>query len=56
MRAYSMDLRRRVLTDCDAGMKTKAVAEKYGVSRTWVRWLKQRRRETGQIAARVPPR
>jgi transposase len=52
MRAYSLDLRQRVLADCDAGLKTKAVAQKYGVSRTWVRALKQRRRETGEIAAR----
>ena len=50
MAAYSMDLRQRVLADCDAGLKTKPVAEKYGVSRTWIRWLKQRRRETGDIA------
>jgi transposase len=54
MIAYSMDLRLRVLADCDAGMKTKQVAEKYGVSRTWVRSLKQRRRETGNIEPGVP--
>ncbi len=52
MRAYSMDLRERVLADCDAGQTTKPVAQKYGVSRTWVRSLKQRRRETGAIAPR----
>jgi transposase len=52
MRAYSMDLRQRVLADCDAGQTTKPVAEKYSVSRTWVRSLKQRRRETGEIAPR----
>ena len=52
MQAYSLDLRKRVLVDCDAGLKTKAVAEKYGVSRTWVRGLKQRRRETGEIGPR----
>lgn len=52
MQAYSLDLRKRVLADCDGGLKTKAVAGKYGVSRTWVRALKQRRRETGEIAAR----
>lgn len=52
MQAYSLDLRKRVLADCDAGLKTKAVAERYGVSRTWVRALKQRRRESGEIAAR----
>ena len=49
MGAYSMDLRWRVLADSDAGLPTKQVALKYGVSRTWVRWLKQRRRETGSI-------
>jgi len=53
MRAYSMDLRERVLATCDAGQTTKPVAEKYGVSRTWVRSLKQRRRETGEIAPRT---
>jgi transposase len=52
MQGYSLDLRQRVLADCDAGLKTRAVAEKYGVSRTWVRALKQRRRETNEIAAR----
>ena len=50
MAAYTLDLRKRVLADCDGGLKTKPVAEKYGVSRTWVRWLKQKRRETGNIA------
>lgn len=54
MAAYSLALRKRVLADCDAGLQTKQVAERYGVSRTWVRSLKQRRRETGEIAARVP--
>ena len=39
MAAYSLDLRTHVLADCDAGLQTKPVAEKYGVSRTWVRWL-----------------
>lgn len=34
MSAYSMDLRTRVWADCDAGLKTTAVAEKYRVSRT----------------------
>lgn len=53
MQAYSMDLRKRVLADSDAGLPTKPVAERYGVSRTWVRSLKQRRRETGEIAPRV---
>ncbi len=53
MKPYSMDLRKRVLADSDAGRPTKQVAEKYGVSGTWVRTLKRRRRETGEIAPRV---
>jgi transposase len=53
MRAYSMDLRERVLKDCDAGMGTRAVAAKYAVSESWVRRLKQRRREDGSIAPRA---
>lgn len=53
MQAYSMDLRKRVLADSDAGLATKKVAQKYGVTSTWVRSLKQRRRETGEIAPRV---
>ena len=52
MRAYSMDLRERVLRDSDAGMIAAVVAEKYHVSGSWVRLLKQRRRETGEVASR----
>ena len=53
MRAYSMDLRIRALRDLDAGMMPDAVAEKYSVSGSWVRLLRQRRRETGEIAPRA---
>jgi len=53
MRPYSLDLRERVLADCDAGMSTKQVAEKYRVCAAWVRRLKQRRRETGSIGPKV---
>ena len=53
MQAYSMDLRERALLDSDAGMKAADVAVKYRVSGSWVRLLKQRRRETGEIAPRV---
>ncbi len=49
MEAYSLDLRKRVLANCDAGHKTKQVAELYGVSTAWVRRLKQRRRELGTV-------
>jgi len=52
MRPYSMDLRTRVLADCDAGMRTGLVAQKYTVSTAWVRRLVQRRRQTGDIQPR----
>ena len=52
MKAYSIDLRQRVLGDCDAGMTTREVATKFRVSESWVRRLKQRRRETGEIGPR----
>jgi transposase len=57
VQTYSSDLRTRVLADCDHGLATRAVAAKYTVSESWVRRLKQRRRETGETAPRPrPPR
>src|SRR5262249_43603711 len=53
MRAYSPDLRQRILADCDRGLTTRAVATKYDVSESWVRRLQQRRRQTGEIAPRT---
>jgi len=52
MKAYSMDLRLRVLADSDAGWETSEVAEKFGVSPAWVRRVKQRHRESGEIGPR----
>lgn len=52
MAPYSMDLRTRVLRDSEAGMPSKEVAVKYTVSRAWVDRVKQRRRETGELAPR----
>ena len=52
MRAYSMDLRERLLRDSDAGMKASAVAVTYHVSAAWVRRLTHRRRATGEVALR----
>ena len=49
----SMDLRTRVLADCDAGLKAGAIAEKFSVSPAWVRRLLQRRRESGEVAPRM---
>ena len=52
MAPYSMDLRTRVLGDCDTGLAPKEVAAKFRVSRSWVNCLVQRRRETGQVGPR----
>ena len=53
MRAYSIDLRERVVTACDARDGTRAqIAARFSVSVTWVRKLIRRRRETGSIAPR----
>jgi transposase len=52
MAPYSMDLRTRVLADCDGGGKVDDVAAKYRVSRAWVHRLLQRRRETGEVEPR----
>jgi transposase len=54
LRAYSIEFRRRVLADCDAGLNTLAVAVKHDVSLAWVRRVKQRRRENGEVAPRRP--
>ena len=49
MKAYSMDLRERVIDACDSGIGTNEVAETFSVSTAWVRRLKQRRREIGHF-------
>ena len=51
-RAYSQDLRDRVLAAYDRGLKTKQVVEALAVSPAWVRRVKQRRREDGETSAR----
>ena len=54
MEPYPIEMRKRILADCDAGMSTQAVALKHRVCKASVRRLKQRRREAGEIAARKP--
>jgi transposase len=49
---YSQDLRDRVLSAYRRGMKTIQIAEVFQVSPAWARRLKQRRRETGEVAPR----
>jgi transposase len=50
MDPYDVDFRGEVLAACDANEGTKAVALRFNVSESWVRRIKQVRRETGQIA------
>ena len=55
MRAYSMDLRVRVLAACDDGMGTAEAADTFAVSPAWVRRLKQRRGGPGRSPPGPPP-
>ena len=52
MKAYSYDLRERVVRACDehAGSR-QHIAHLFGVSTAWIRRLLQRRRQTGSFAA-----
>src|SRR4051812_24198246 len=51
MRAYSMDLRERVVAACDRGEGTREeIAQRFCVGVAWVYRLLQRRRDTGSIA------
>lgn len=47
MAAYSMDLRQRVVTACDARDE---IARRFSVSTSWIRKLLKQRRDTGSIA------
>ena len=50
MKAYSTDLRERVVAACDAGGATREqTAARFSVSVVWIRKLLRRRRETGSI-------
>jgi transposase len=50
MEAYSKEFRRDVLAACDAGGGTREVALRFDVSESWVRCIKQERREQGKVA------
>jgi transposase len=53
MKAYSQDLRERVVRACDEGRGTRQqIADLFGVSTAWIRRLLQRRRQTGSFAAK----
>jgi transposase len=50
MKAYSIDLRERVVAACDAGDATREqVAARFSVSISWIRKLLRQRRQTGSI-------
>ena len=51
MKAYSREMRRDVLAACDRGQGTREVAGLFRVSESWVRRVKQERREQGKLAA-----
>jgi transposase len=51
MRAYSTDLRERVVAACDGRDGTRAqIATRFSVSVSWIRKLLRQRREAGSIA------
>jgi transposase len=53
MDAYSKEFRRDVLAACDGGGGTREVAFRFGVSESWVRRVKQERREQGKVAPKT---
>lgn len=53
MEPYSKEFRRDVLAACDAGGGTREVALRFNVSESWVRRIKQERRETGKTAPKA---
>ena len=55
MEPIAVEVRAQVLAACDAGEGTRAVAVRFHVSESWVRRIKQQRRETGQLAPRTTP-
>lgn len=50
--AYSQDLRDRVIAARERGLETKQVADLFGVSRSWVRRVIQRKRQHGETGPR----
>lgn len=54
MRAFSLDLRTRVLADFQAGMTFAELGRKYSTSAEWVRQFIRRFQATGEVEARPP--
>ena len=51
MKPYSKEFRGDVLTACDRGRTTREVATYFDVSESWVRRVKQERREQNKVAS-----
>ena len=50
MKPYSMEFRGEVLAACDRGGGTREVVTRFDVSESWVRRVKQERRELNKVA------
>ena len=50
MEPYDAEFRGEVLAACDANERTRSIAVRFKVSDSWVRRIKQQRRETGQVS------
>jgi transposase len=55
MRAYSVDLRQRVVAAVDAGTPRAEVARTFGVSLATIKRHRKQRREAGHLAPRTSP-
>jgi len=55
MKPIAVEVRAQVLAACDANDGTRVVAVRFNVSESWVRRIKQQRRETGQVAPKLTP-
>ena len=53
MDPYSAEFRGEVLAACDAKECTRDVAKRFKVSESWVRLIKQQRRESGQVGPKT---
>ena len=50
---YSKEFRRELLSACDVGGGTREVAMQFDVSESWVRRIRQERRESGKTAPKT---
>ena len=55
MKAYSLDLRERIVAACDGGATEKEAAERFGVCEDTVQRYKRQRREQGTLAPKPIP-